>query len=311
TCIPQSGTTQRLDSLADRLMYRLAYRNFGDHQSLLVNHAVTPGSSVGTRWYELRSPNGTPTVYQQGTYAPDSAYRWMGSVAMDRNGDVAMGYSTSSSSLHPQIRYAGRLVGDPLGQMTQGEGTILAPNGSQTGGLSRWGDYTSMSVDPSDDCTFWYTGEYLSANGSFNWHTRIASFKFPSCTSGPSDFSISANPATLSVAQGATGTSTIGTAITSGGSQTVNLSASGMPAGTTVSFNPASITAGGSSTMTVAVDSSTAPGNYTITVTGTGPSATHSVNVGLTVSVLPPNDFSIAASPTALSIAQGANGTST
>src|SRR5438874_3362189 len=146
TCIPQSGTSQQLDSLADRLMYRLAYRNFGDHESLVVNHAVTAGSSVGERWYEVRSPNGTPTVYQQGTYAPDSAYRWMGSVAMDRNGDIAMGYSTSSSSLHPQIRYAGRLVGDPLGTMTQGEGTLVDGTGSQNGGLSRWGDYTSLSV---------------------------------------------------------------------------------------------------------------------------------------------------------------------
>src|SRR5207248_386002 len=159
---------------------------------------------------------------------------------MDRNGDIAVGYSTSSSALHPAVRYAGRLASDPLGQMTQGEGSIVAPNGSQNGGLSRWGDYTSLSVDPSDDCTFWYTGEYLTSNGSFNWHTRIASFKFPSCTTGPSDFSISANPASLSVAQGSSGNSTIGTTTTSGGSQTVALSASGQPAGTTVSFNPAS-----------------------------------------------------------------------
>src|SRR5260370_42160753 len=99
TCIPQAGTTQQLDSLADRLMYRLSYRNFGDHESLLVNHSVTAGSSVGVRWYELRNPNGTPTVYQQGTYAPDSSYRWMGSLAMDRTGNIAVGYSVSSSSI--------------------------------------------------------------------------------------------------------------------------------------------------------------------------------------------------------------------
>jgi hypothetical protein len=311
TCIPQLGTSQQLDSLADRLMYRLAYRNFGDHESLVLNHSVTAGSLVGVRWYELRSPNGTPTVYQQGTYAPDSSYRWMGSVAMDRNGDMALGYSVSSSSLRPQIHYTGRLVDDPLGQMPQGEGTIINGNGSQTGGLSRWGDYTSMSVDPSDDCTFWYTDQYLASNGSFNWHTRIGSFKFPSCTSGPSDFSISANPSSLSVPQGSTGTSTINTSVTSGSSQTVDLSASGQPAGTTVSFNPASVTAGNSSTMSVNVGASTVPGTYTITVTGTGSSATHTVNVGLTMTTPPPSDFSISANPSSLSVQQGASGTST
>jgi hypothetical protein len=283
TCIPQSGTSQKLDSLADRLMYRLAYRNFGDHESLVVGHSVTAGSSVGMRWYELRSPSGTPTVYQQGTYAPDSSYRWMGSIAMDRNGDIAMGFSVSSSTLHPGIRYTGRLAGDSLGVMTQGEGTIFDGGGSQTGSLARWGDYTSMSVDPSDDCTFWYTSEYLPSNGSFNWHTRVGSFKFPSCSSGPSDFSLSANPTSLTVPQGASGTSTISTAVTSGSAQTVNLAASGQPAGTTVSFSPASVIAGGSSTMTVTAGSGAATGSSTITVTGTGSSATHTTTISLTV----------------------------
>src|SRR3954471_15293991 len=146
TCIPQSGTTQQLDSLADRLMYRLAYRNFGDHEPPVVAHSVVAGSSVGVRWYELRSPNTTPTVYQQGTYAPDGAYRWMGSAAMDHNGDIALGYSVSSSSLHPGMRYTARLAGDPLGQMTQGEGTIITGGGSQSGqSLSRRGDYPRLS----------------------------------------------------------------------------------------------------------------------------------------------------------------------
>src|SRR5262249_6786296 len=155
--------------------------------------------------------------------------------------------SVSSSSLHPGIRYTGRLAGDPLGQMTQGEGTIIAPNGSQNGTLERWGDYTSMSVDPSDDCTFWYTDEYLASNGSFNWHTRIGSFKFPNCASGPSDFSISASPAIVSVAQGSNRTATISTAVSSGSAQSVNLTASGVPSGTSVSFSPTSVTAGASS----------------------------------------------------------------
>jgi hypothetical protein len=314
TCIPQAGTSQTVDSLADRLMYRLAYRNFGDHESLVVDHSVVAGSSVGVRWYELRSPGGTPTVYQQGTYAPDSSYRWMGSVAMDQNGDIALGYSVSSSSLNPGIRYTARLAGDPLGQMTQGEGTIVNGTGSQTGGLSRWGDYTSMSVDPSDDCTFWYTNQYLASSGAFNWHTRIGSFKLNGCGGppAPSDFSISANPSSLSVAQGSSGTSTISTAVTSGSAQSVSLSATaGVPPGTSVSFNPNPVTAGGSSTMTVNVGAGTATGNYTLTITGTGSSATHATTVALTVTTPPPSDFSISANPSSLSVAQGSSGTST
>src|SRR5262249_46930933 len=120
-CIPQPGTSQRLDSLADRLMYRLAYRNFVDHESLVVNHSISVGSkrngTVGVRWYEVRNPNGTPTVFQQGTYAPDSNFRWMGSIAMDKVGDIAMGYSVSSSSLFPSIRYTGRVPADTPGTM--------------------------------------------------------------------------------------------------------------------------------------------------------------------------------------------------
>jgi hypothetical protein len=179
-CIPQAETSNQLDSLGDRLMFRLAYRNFGGHESMVVAHSVTAGSSVGMRWYELRPSSGSLTVYQQGTYAPDSVYRWMGSIAMDKSGDMALGYSVSSSSLHPQIRYTGRLVGDPSGTMPQGEATLYEGTGSQTSYV-RWGDYTEMSVDPSDDCTFWYVNEYEPSNGSFNWHTRIGSFKFPSC----------------------------------------------------------------------------------------------------------------------------------
>src|SRR5205823_2396352 len=141
TCVPQAGTTQRLDSLSDRLMYRLEYRNFGDHESLVTNHSITAGSSVGVRWYEIRTPSTTPTVFQQGTYAPDSSCRWMGSVAMDQAGNMALGFSVSSSILNPQIHYTGRFATSPAGVMDQGEGTIINGTGSQTGsGLSRWGD---------------------------------------------------------------------------------------------------------------------------------------------------------------------------
>ena len=191
-CIPQPGTTTLLDSLGDRLMYRLAYRNFGDHESLVANHSITSGNAVGVRWYEVRSPNATPILIQQGTYAPsDSNDRWMGSIAMDKQGNIALGFSISGPSRKPGIRYTGRFAGDPLGTMTQGEGTLIAGSGSQTvipqpNGtvvpLIRWGDYSSISVDPSDDCTFWYTNEYLKVDGVFNWSTQIGSFRL-SCSS--------------------------------------------------------------------------------------------------------------------------------
>ncbi|MFF3914254.1 hypothetical protein ACFYZB_12330 [Streptomyces sp. NPDC001852] len=272
-----------LDSLSDRLMFRLAYRNFGDHESLVVNDAVTAGSSVGVRWYELRMSGGNPTVYQQGTYAPDSTYRWMGSIAEDKVGNIALGYSQSSSSAHPSIRYTGRLAGDTLGTMTQGEVTAITGGGSQTS-YSRWGDYTSMAVDPADDCTFWYTNEYIPANGNFNWHTRLAAFTLPNCGSTASnDFSIGVSPASSSVAAGSSASTTVSTAVTSGSAQSVSLSASGLPSGATASFNPSSVTAGSSSTLTVATSASTPAGTYDITVTGTGASATHTATYTLTV----------------------------
>ena len=167
-------------------MYRLAYRRFSDgHEALVVNHSVKVSGTknnqvVGIRWYELRSPNGTPSVFQQGSFSPDSTNRWMGSIAMDKVGNMALGYSASSTSLFPSIRYTGRAPGDTLGQM-QAETSILTGGGSQLPNLGRWGDYSAMTVDPVDDCTFWFTTEYLKASGTFNWSSRIASFKFPSC----------------------------------------------------------------------------------------------------------------------------------
>jgi hypothetical protein len=186
TCVPQGGTNNQLDSLADRAMFRLAYRKFADgHDSLIVNHAVKVGttrknSSSATRWYEIRNAASTPTVYQQSTYAPDTDSRWMGSMAMDKQGNLAIGYSVSSSTRKPAIRYATRLAGDPLNTLSN-ETTVIAGTGSQTGTLHRWGDYSTMTIDPVDDCTFWYTTEYLTADGTYNWNTRINSFKVNGC----------------------------------------------------------------------------------------------------------------------------------
>lgn len=179
--VPQFGTANRLDTLGDRLMFRLAYRNLVDHESLVLNHSVLAGSSIGVRWYELRDPNGSPFAYQQGTFAPDDVFRWMGSIAMDQAGNIAVGFSASSSDLNPAIRYTGRAPGDPLGILGD-ESSIIEGTGSQQPTLKRWGDYSSLTVDPVDDCTFWFTTEYHVADGGFNWNTRIASFRFASCS---------------------------------------------------------------------------------------------------------------------------------
>jgi hypothetical protein len=265
-------------------MFRLAYRNFGDHEALVVSHSVTNGSSVGVRWYELRISGGSPTVFQQGTYAPDAAFRWMPSIALDQSGDIALGFSTSSSTTHPSIRYTGRLPGDAAGTMGQGEATIVTGAGSQNGNLTRWGDYSALTVDPADNCTFWYTNQYIPSNGSFNWKTRIGSFKFPSCGGAPAnDFSISVTPASQTVTAGASAGYTVSTAVTSGSATSVSLSATGLPGGAGASFSPNPITAGASSTMTVTTSASTLNGTSTITVTGTGSSTSHSATTSLTV----------------------------
>ena len=177
--VPQSGSTVTLDTLSDRLMSAVAYSNVGGNEALWVNHTVSSGGTMGVRWYEIRNPAATPTVFQQGTFQPDSTYRWMGSVGVDKQGNMAVGYSASSSSLFPQIRYAGRLAGDPAGALSQGEATLIAGTGSQTS-YSRWGDYASMQVDPVDGCTFWFTTEYYATTGT-NWQTRVGSFKYPGC----------------------------------------------------------------------------------------------------------------------------------
>ncbi|MBI5839038.1 MAG: carboxypeptidase regulatory-like domain-containing protein [Chloroflexi bacterium] len=185
-CIPQPGTTEKLDAINDRLMYRLQYRDFGSYQTIVGNHTVDAATDqAGVHWFELRDTGSGLAMYQEGVYAPTTENRWMGSVAMDDAGDIALGYSVSSSSTYPSIRYTGRLPGDPLNTLPQGEATLITGGGSQTHSASRWGDYSMMAVDPTDGCTFWYTQEYMAYTGSAPWKTRVGSFKFPSCTSLP------------------------------------------------------------------------------------------------------------------------------
>jgi hypothetical protein len=313
-CVVQSGTTQALDSLADRLMYRLAYRNFGTHESLVVNHSVVAGSSGGIRWYEIQNPSGTPTVAQQSTFAPDSNYRWMGSIAMDKAGDLAVGYSVSGSSLNPTIRYAGRVPTDPASTL-EAEVNVVTGAGSQTTGLGRWGDYSAMQIDPVDDCTFWYTQEYIKSNGTFNWNTRIANFKFPNCGSTAPDFTVSAAPPSLTITRGSHGTSTITVTSVNDFNSTTTLSASGLPNGVTAAFssNPVTPPANGdaTSTLTLTASGTATTGTATVTITGSSGATTRTATVSLTVNPVPTPNFTIGASPTSVAVTRGGTGTST
>ncbi|HLG64256.1 MAG TPA: hypothetical protein VKY19_20090 [Ktedonosporobacter sp.] len=193
SCIPQPGTTNKIDVLSyrQRPTFRLAYRNFGDFETWVTNQSVQSSPGVaGVRWYEIRRNNDGNDdrdgsrlfLFQQGTYAPsDGVNRWMGSVAMDRKGDIALGYSVSNgTNVFPGIRVTGRLRKDPKGQMTLGEAVLINGSGSQTVS-TRWGDYTDMTVDPTDDCTFWYVNQYYQVSSARGWQTRIGSFSLPGC----------------------------------------------------------------------------------------------------------------------------------
>ena len=195
--VPQPGTANLLDSLGDRLMQKVQYRRVGSAESLWVVHSVIPsaGSTIVPQWAQLDITGGTvaATPLQTQIYTPDTTiHRWMSAIAADHQGNMAIGYSTSNgtSPNFPSIAYSGRLVGDPANTLPQTETQLIAGLGSQTnncGGAPchRWGDYTAMSIDPADDCTFWYTDEYYDSaanGGTGNWHTRIGSFKFPGCS---------------------------------------------------------------------------------------------------------------------------------
>jgi hypothetical protein len=282
-CVPQpTAGSDLLESLGDRLMYRLVYRNFGDHTTLLTTHSILSGTNGGVRWYEIRNPETSPTVFQSGTYAPDTQWRWMPGIAMDQNQDIAVGYSRSGTAAgqYPSIMYAGRVPSDPPGTL-ESEVLLKAGAGSQVSSYDRWGDYSSVTIDPTDDCTFWFTQEYLQATGGFNWSTAIGSFTFPNCGVTTPDFSLSPNPATVSVAQGSTGSTTITVSPLNGFTGSVALSASGLPTGVTATFNPTSTTT--TSSLTFTVSGTAAVGTYPITVTGTSGALTHTTSVSLTV----------------------------
>jgi len=228
----------------------------------------------------------------------------MGSMGMDHVGNIAVGYSVSSSAINPGIRFTGRSPADPLGTLAS-ELTVQDGTGSQTGGLTRWGDYSSISVDPVDDCTMWYTTEYLKNSGSFNWSTRIGNFKFTSCTTAP-DFALSATPASATVTQGGSTSYTATVTPLSGFTGTVSFSVTGLPAGATATFNPTSLTSG-NSTLSVTTSTTTPAGTFPLTITGTSGTLSHSTTVTLVVQGPNPN-FTISVSPASLTVARGTSG---
>jgi hypothetical protein len=183
-CVPQLGTNQRLETLTAWPMFRAQYRNFGTREVLLLNHTVdvTGQDRAGIRWYELRRPpSGTWTIFQQATHSPDDTHRWMGSMAMDEAGNIALGYSVASTQMFPGIRIATRRPTDPAGTLGS-EVIVVNGGGAQTHSSARWGDYSSMDVDPSQPCTFWYTTLYYTTTSSAGWRTRIAEVRIPECT---------------------------------------------------------------------------------------------------------------------------------
>jgi subtilisin-like proprotein convertase family protein len=316
-CIPQPGTTNRLDILSyrQRPLHRLAYRNFGTHESLVTNQSVeaaTGPSMAGIRWWEIRSPNAAPIIFQEGTYAPgttDGIHRWMGSIAMDRQGNMALGYSASDDNnpaptgTFPSSWYTGRLVGDPLGTMPQGEESIIDGTGSQTGGGNRWGDYTSMNVDPIDDCGFWYVNEWVPTTSASGWQLRVGAFTFPGCPQPA--FTLGATPSQASVCAGANANYTIDVGSLLGFVTPVSLGLTGNPPGTGVVFGTNPVTPPNTSALTVNNTAAVPSGNYLMTVTGTGGGLTRSRDIVLSVVSGAP------AAPTLVSPSNGASGVST
>ncbi len=272
-CFPQPGTSVTLDPLREVVMWRLQYRNVGTHETLVGNLVtdVNGANRGGIRWFELRRSGGLAgswTLHQEGTYSlpGDNLNRFMGSIAMDGSGNIALGFGANSgtASNFPSIRYTGRLAGDALGAMTQGE-TVLV-QGTASNSSNRWGDYSSLNVDPVDDCTFWYTHEY---NTSPQWSTRIGKFKFDECGFG---FSLTPTPAAVSVcaATDPDPQFSIEVAAVGGWVGSVDLSASGLPPGTSAAFSVDNAPVDFTSVLTIQDVDLSSSGSYAITVNGLG-----------------------------------------
>ncbi|MBC7778593.1 MAG: fibronectin type III domain-containing protein, partial [Proteobacteria bacterium] len=331
--VAQLGSTGALDSFGTNLMYRASARAFpaGAPTPLaaVVNHYVNGGATNGgVKWvaFDLR-PTALPAlpanvlftsgfepeaaratsrrIKDEGTYAPDGSSRWMGAIAEDRSGNLGLGFSVSSATITPQLRITGRQPGDPIGTMRDEQTCTPTVTGSQLSTSGRWGDYASMSVDPSDECTFWFTSEYYSVTSSGNWNTRICSFKFPDC--GMPTFDIVADsPTRLQICGTPTPadpTFALRVGVLDGFNSAVTLSASGQPAGVTPQFSPTTINpTPGTSTLTLQGANALASGEYTTTVTATSGGTQRSLGLSYGISSALPG------APTLVAPAAGATG---
>lgn len=300
-CIPMPGTGTTLDPLREVVMWRLQYRNFGSHETLVGNLTTDVDNTdhAGIRWFELRkSGGGAWALFQQGTYAPDEHGRWMGSIAMDGSGNIALGYSVSSSTVYPSVRYAGRLSGDPLGTLPQGEIEIVDGSGSNSS--FRWGDYSSMHVDPADDCTFWYTNMYSPGS---NWSTRIATFRFDAC--GSPDFTLAADPISQAACVSEEAVYDVALGQLAGWTEAVTLTVSGEPAGATTGWSSNPVHPPGASRLTIGNLDGAAAGSYAIEIGGVATTSTHTITVALDIHATVPS------TPSLTSPAGGATSVST
>jgi len=291
SCIAQLGTTNGIDiqSYRQRPLHRLAYRNFGTHESLVTNQSVEADPNLGgIRWWELRQTALNPAVdlifrdgfelldidfvlHQEGTFAPgvdDGISRWMASIAQDSEGNMGLAYSASSSAINPGIRFTGRLESDALNSMNRGEGTIVDGTGSLTTN-GRWGDYTSVNVDPIDDCTFWHVNQYLQNDGG-NWQIRVGSFKFNEC--GDPGFVLNTDTPSQAVCSGDDIDFDINLVSVGEYDGVVTLSATGEPAGSTVAINPNPVMSlPNNTTFSITNTGSVSAGDYVISLMGTSP----------------------------------------
>lgn len=290
-CFPQPGTGTTLDPLREVVMHRLQYRNFGTHEALVGNLVTDIGTNHGAkRWFELRRTGGLAgswALHQEGTYAPaDTLNRFMGSISMDRTGGIALAYGANNGTApnFPSIRYAGRLAGDPLGTLPHGENLIVQGNASNSS--NRWGDYSSMNVDPVDDCTFWYTHQYNPSSGQ--WATRIASFMFDACLGD--GFGVSATPTNHAIcAPGNLDPIDVTVTAFNAFSDPVALALQNTPTGITGSFTVNPVTPTGNSVANISVGAGTAAGNHTFQIEGTsGAFPASSVDINVNVATAAP-----------------------
>ena len=295
-CMPQPGTTQKIDPIREPLHYQLQYRNFGTHETLVgcFVEDVDGSDHAAVRWFEIRrTPPGSGSwgLYQNGTLGGEaSVHRSVCSAAMDSAGNIAVGYTRTGNNApyYPSIYYSGRLAGDPLGTMPYYDNRIWDATTSKTNN-ERWGDYSGIGVDPVDDCTFWYTTEYGGSG-----QTRIAAFKFDEC--GVADFTLEVTPESLDICAGEDAVYEVSVGSLNGFGNGVNLSSSGRPAGTTESFVPNPVTPAGSSSFTIGSTGGVAAGTYNVTVGGTAQdSPGHQDTVDLNVHAAVPGAATLSA----------------